>query len=415
MTERTESSTEPRYGWVMVAITPILLGFYMGSLGSISVFLKPLVAEFGWLRGETTFAYLISNAGLGLGGILMGLLADRYPTRRIVLFGCVAIGLSYMAMSRQTTLWQFYLYSGLAAGLGGAALFSPLLANVGGWFTRNRGLALGLATAGQALGQGIVPYVSSHLIAALGWRGAFNALGGFSLVVLVPLALLVRNPPTSARSGPETQGDAVEREAEVFPIPPLRSISVLSFAAILCCIPMAVPMVHVVALAMDRGLIPENAARVLLLLMIAGACGRAVFGKLADNFGPLRTYMLASAWQTAMVFWFTRISSPPMFYLAGLLFGFGYGGVMTGLILCAQCFVPTARRGVSTGVVVMFGFLGMGIGGYGGGLLFDITGDYTMSYAFAAISGILNLLVGGSLYVYQSRRIAALKLQGETA
>jgi MFS family permease len=136
---------------------------------------------------------------------------------------------------------------------------------------------------------------------------------------------------------------------------------------------------------------------------------------LSDRLGTLRAYWLASAGQTAMVFWFTQISSPPMFYLAGLMFGFGYGGVMTCLILCAQGFVPTARRGISTGIVAGFAFLGMGIGGYAGGLLFDITGDYTMSYAFAAISGMVNLLTGGALYVYQSRRIAELKLQGETA
>ena len=100
MTERTDHSSEPRYGWVMVAIAPVFLGLYAGSNGALSVFLKPLVADLGWLRGETSFAYLISTAAVGLGGILMGHLADRIPTRRLVLFGALAMGLSYMALEQ---------------------------------------------------------------------------------------------------------------------------------------------------------------------------------------------------------------------------------------------------------------------------------------------------------------------------
>lgn len=413
---------EPLYGWVMVALAPLFLGFGIGSLGAISVFLKPLATEFGWLRGETAFAYLACQGALGLGGILMGHLADRYSTRRVVFTGSLVIGLAYLAMARQSTLWEFYLYSTLAGGVGAAAFFAPLLANVGGWFNRNKGLALGIATAGQALGQGIVPYLSSFLIDHFDWRVAYNSLGVFALAGLLPLALLIRTPPGRSAPAAKLRDESTNEEAprekpheEVFAIPPGRAISILSIAVIFCCIPMATPMVHVVALASDGGLDAESAARVLLTIMVAGFFGRIFFGKLTDRIGGLPSYLLASAWQTATVFWFVQVDSPRGFFLLAGLFGFGYGGVMTCLIICAQGFAPSAHAAKATAMVALFGFIGMGIGGYQGGFFFDLTGDYVQSYANAAYSGILNLMIVGGLYWLHTKGRHALAAQAASA
>jgi MFS family permease len=406
MNEPNVLPPEPRYGWVMVALAPLFIGFAIGSMGAISVFIKPLGTEFGWLRGETSLSYLLSMAAVGVGGLLMGHLADRYHSRRIVLGGAAVLGLSFLAMARQDSLWEFYLYSCLSSGLGSAAFFAPLLANVGGWFNRNKGLAIGITTAGQALGQGIVPYVASFLIASLGWRGAYNAMGLFALLGLLPLSLLIRNPPArkAQSTGPAAGG------GEAFAVPPPISVGVLSFAAIFCCITMATPMVHVVALASDRGLGPTAAAGVLLAIMVSGFFGRIFFGKLSDWIGGLRGYLLASAWQTALVFGFTLLHSPGAFYALAVLFGFGYAGVMTCLLLCAQGFAPASRSGIATAVVSLFGFIGMGTGGFQAGFFFDVTGDYTQSFANAAFAGMINLLILSSLYFYHTRRVSALRL-----
>ena len=398
---------ESRYGWLMVAMSPLYLGFAIGSLGAISVFLKPLSSDLGWLRGETALAYLAGSVALGLGGILMGYLSDRFTTRLIVLTGVLVIGLGYLAMGRQSSLWQFYLLFILIGGIGMAGLFVPLLANVGGWFTRNKGLAIGITTAGQALGQGIVPYLASFLIYGFGWRGAYNAMGLFALAVLLPLAFLIRTPPAMRGAGTTAKTGGPSR-SQIFPVPPARSISVLSFAAIFCCITMSTPLVHVVALASDRGLDPENAARVLLLIMLSGFFGRVFFGRLTDRTGGLPAYMIASAVQTALVFWFTRLASPHAFYLLAVIFGFGYAGVMTCLIVCAQRFAPAARSGISTGIVSLFALIGMGIGGFQAGYFFDQTGSYTLSFANAAFAGMINLLIVGALYFYFTRRQTAL-------
>lgn len=404
MTDQSALPAEPRYGWVMVALAPLYLGAGIGSLGAISVFLKPLSAEFGWLRGETTFSYLAGMGAIGLGGLLTGYLSDRFTTRRIILLGILVMGGGFLLMARQGALWEFILLSMLTMGVGGAALFTPMLANLGGWFTRNKGLAMGIATAGQSLGQGLVPYGAGLLIAGFGWRYAYNFMGIAVLAVLVPLTLLVRNPPLrtepqAADSAPGlSQGD-ISSYAQ-----PRTTLSLVSLAAVFCCITMATPMVHVVALASDRGLPAESAARVLLIMMLSGFFGRIFFGKLTDRIGPLRTYMIASTWQSVLVYWFVEMESPLGFYILAAVFGFGYSGVMTCLILCAQNFSRAGQLGFATALVALFGFVGMGLGGIQAGIFFDLYGDYTVSFLNATMAGGVNLMILSFLEGYIHKR-----------
>jgi MFS family permease len=407
LARQTALPPEPRYGWLIVALAPVYLGFGIGSLGAIGVFIKPLGAEFGWLRGETAFAYLAGNGVAGVVGLALGSLADRTSTRLVVALGALVSGLAFLGMAYQRTLWEFYAYAMVATGFASAAYFSPLLANVGGWFHRNRGLALGVATAGQALGQGIVPFLASVLIVHVGWRGAFTAMGLFALCALLPLALLLRTPPPEiGRATANAVEAAAERARQA--VPPRVSLSLLAAAAVFCCICMATPIVHVVPLATDRGLAPQTAAGVLLALMVSGFFGRIAFGRLTDSIGGLQGYLLASVWQTATVFWFTQVQTPQAFFLLAVLFGFGYAGVMTCMIVTARSLAPASHAGLATAVAALAGFVGMGIGGFQGGLFFDLTGDYLTSYANAAFAGLYNLVILATLYVYRRQRVAAL-------
>ena len=192
-------------------------------------------------------------------------------------------------------------------------------------------------------------------------------------------------------------------------------LAMLAAAAVFCCICMATPIVHVVPLASDRGLDPASAATVLLLLMISGCFGRIAFGRLSDYIGGLPSYLLASFWQTATVFWFTQANSALSFDLLAILFGFGYAGVMTSLIITAQSLAPSSQAGLATSVAALAGFVGMGLGGFQGGLFFDLTGDYTTSFANAAFAGLYNLVILATLYFYRRERVAALASEAQAA
>jgi MFS family permease len=251
----------------MVVVSFVIMGLQFGALVSISVFLKPLVAEFGWERGNTAFAYTAGTGAVGLGGIVMGWMADRFSTRPVVLFGAVMLGLSLLLLSYLETLWQLYLFYCILGGLGFAALNVPIITNVGQWFSRNKGLALGIVSAGGALGQGLVPYFARYLMIFSGWRGAYTTLAVIFWAVLLPLALLIRTPPRLAKDRNASASGNPRGTEEVYPIAPAKVVIWLSIAVIFCCICMATPIIHVVALASDMGFDSQSAVGVLSLII----------------------------------------------------------------------------------------------------------------------------------------------------
>ena len=404
MTEGHPRSTEDRYGWVIVAAAAVLLGMGTGSLQTISVTLKPIIAEMGWLRGETAFAFTAGTISTGVFGLLMGYLSDRFSVRPVVLSGAAALGVSLLLLSRLNSLWEFYLYFCLMGGLGFGALFAPLIAHVGRWFDKNAGMALGITTAGQALGYGLWPLLASFLIASQGWRQMYAILGVVALVLLVPCALLMRPPPDV--SGGHAPGGAPSGSSDGASSAIARSVFLpwLGIAVIFCCITMATPLVHLVAMVTDRGIGPRTAASVFTAIMFAGVFGRIFFGKLADRIGGLRGHLLASVWQTALVFWFTQLQSLLGFYTLAIFFGLGFSGVMTCMMICVRDCTPPVSRAVSVAIILCFAWIGMGLGGWQGGYFFDLTGDYQLSFANAVVAGAVNLAILSTLHFYLGKK-----------
>jgi len=406
VTAQERFKPESRYAWLLVVVASLLMGMGAGALISISTFLKPICADFGLLRGETSFAYLAGAIAMGLGGIAMGYVSDRYSTRPVVIVGILCLSGSLLLLATQSALWQFYLYYTLLGGFGSAALDAPLLANVGSWFERNKGLALGVALAGRALGQGGVPFAAGLLIANYGWRSAYAILGIACLVGMLPLALIIRNPPGLARAKEASRRvSAVDQQAS-YPVPPALLVGWVSAAGLFCCACMGTAMVHSVAIAEDAGIGAKEAAGVILLIYVSGFFGRIAFGKLSDLIGSIRAYLIASFGQTALIYLFTQMQSLTGFYVHAVIFGFFMSGVMTGLVASVRELTPVHVRGMSTGIVFFFAWVGMGLGGYQAGFFFDASGTYQLPYAVAAATGMVNLAVVGALYFFVRHRSA---------
>ena len=388
--------------WIVVAAATFGMMAGFGVATSVAVFLKPFEAEFGWLRADISFAYALLTAGAALGGLVSGRTMDAMNSRPIVVFGALVIAAGLIALSWQNDLATIqYIY--LAIGVFGfACLYTPLIATVGLWFDRRRGLAMGIVTAGGTLGQALVPLILQPLIESFGWRDAYLMFGLGYLVLLVPAMLLVTKPraPTMLQ-----QGNTAEKVS--WSLPPIVSLCWLGTASIFCCVAMAVPLVHLIALFLDRGLSPAMAGSLLTTVMLAGTVGRIIQGLIADRFGGLTSCMLASIAQTATVYWFVELQSLPSLYLLAAVFGFGYSGVMTGLLLSVREAVPARVTGISIATVTLLAWLGMGIGGYQGGYCFDLTGSYNASFANAAYAGVVNLLILAGLALHLRVHAAA--------
>jgi predicted MFS family arabinose efflux permease len=167
---------------------------------------------------------------------------------------------------------------------------------------------------------------------------------------------------------------------------------------------MSVPLMHLVPLAQERGMTTTDAGSVLFLMLVVAIAGRAVFGQIADMIGALPTWILASGWQTLLVFGFTMITEQREFYIYAVIYGFGYAGVMTAVLVTVRNLAAPARRASSMGIVLAFGYMGHGLGGWQGGFFYDMTSAYTWTYANAAISGFINLAIVCALWWTITRR-----------
>jgi len=392
-----ESIQQP-YRWVIVSASALILALSMGSIiNGMSAYIVPMQDSYGWSRADISLINVAGIVGLAFGGLLTGPLADRFGTRPVVLSGAVVLSLSYLSTYFAVELWQFYTAMFLAGFFGAAAISPPIMAAVGTWFPRGAGLAIGIAAAGQALGQGGVPFVSSLLIQSFGIKGALGATGAAMLFVLVPLALLLRPPPQTALQAANNAAndEGGYQKFSVF-------VPTMSIATLLCCTCMSVPLMHLVPLIQDRGFDPDEAGQVIFLMLMVAVAGRIAFGKLADVIGPLLSYMVATAWMTAMVYGFMYMETLSEFSIYAVVYGFGYAGVMTGILVSVATLTHPSRRASAMGIVTMFAWFGHASGGYLGGYFFDTTGGYQTTYAIAAVSGLMNLLVVGILY-FKSR------------
>jgi MFS family permease len=400
--------------WLILAASTIGMGAGFGATSSFAVFMAPLEQTFGWSRSEVSFGYTLMTVGMAGGGLLWGRLADTRYLRLVVVLGAIVLGGGLVAASRIDTLGQLYVISLLLGAAGFACLFAPLASVVGVWFARRRGLAIGILTAGGAVGQGLVPLMMERAIADLGWRSAYLWSGIIYLLVLLPLMALITRPAQTA-AAPATAA------AHGWAIPPRASTAWLSLAGFLCCFCMAVPLVHVVSLMCHQGHSPAVGARLLFTMMAVGAAGRIAIGMLADRTGALPAYMISSLLQMATVFWFVTTAQMAIIIPVAVVFGFGFAGNMTSLILAVREAMPADRVGRATGLVGMVAWLGMGAGGYVSGFLFDATGSYTASFALAAAAGAANLVtlvllsryaLGWALWVMPGSSTSSVVAQG---
>jgi MFS family permease len=367
------------------------MGF--GVLFTMAVFLTPLAAEFGWPRADVSLAYAVATIGTGLGGVMMGHFADRMPVRWIAVAGAVVPAAALALLSSTRSLAELYAYHALMGLFGVGAILAPLNSLAAKWLARNPGLAIGILSAGGAAGQGLVPFFARHLVLVDGWRHAYLLLGVAYLAIMLPLALAIRDAPRQSAAAMAASAVSYARSR-------IHVLAVLCAAVIFCCVCMATPIMHVVALGSDLGLGGRASAGLLATMMVAGIVGRIAFGSVADRLGSLQSYIVASLGQTSLAFLFPYAASAAALYTLSAVFGLVFSGAMSSLIACGREYSPPGRTGLSIGVVMFAGWIGMALGAWQGGLFYDLCGDYFVSFSNASFAGVINLLLLGLLYLY---------------
>ena len=384
------SQPESPYAWARLAASLALMTISGVGMYAIAVALPAVQAEFGTARSEASLPYAATMIGFGLGGILMGRLSDRFGVMVPVLIGAACLGLGFVAAGASSGLWQFTLAQGLLIGLlGTSSAFAPLVADTSMWFTRRRGIAVAICASGNYLAGAVWPPILQHYFDTIGWRAAFTGVGIFCAATMIPLAFALRRKPPVLNVSGEIRAESQKR----IDIRPNTLFALLCIAGVACCVAMSMPQVHIVAYCGDLGYAAARGAEMLSLMLGFGIVSRLASGWICDRIGGLRTLLLGSGLQGVALLMFLPFDSLVSLYVVAALFGLFQGGIVPSYAIIVREYFPPREAGARVGTVLMCTLLGMALGGWLTGVIFDLTGSYRAAFLNGIGWNLLNLAI----------------------
>jgi MFS family permease len=396
------SSVETRASWVVASVALFILGMSFGAAWLSVVALKDIASEVNGSRSVPALASSLAWLGGGAGGIIMSRIADRIGTRWTVICGSLMIGLG-LSISTLGPPWPLWIGHGLFIGLIGiGGINAPLYIYVSRWFDRRRGSALALISSGTYLAGAIWPPIFEQAIVNFGWRQAMLWYALAEVVLIVPLAAIYfRAPPEVIH--PAASG-ASPGKARVLGWPPNAVFAAMCAAAVLCCIPMAMPQGHLVAFCSDLGISRSMGALMLSVLLGTAFLSRQIWGAISDRIGGLATVLIGSAWQAASMTAFLLTQNEAGLFVVAAAFGLGFSGIIPAYVLTVRELFPASEASWRIPTLLLFSGGGMAAGGWIAGLLYDHLGYYAPAFAVGIGANILNLLMVSMLVGRQRHR-----------
>ena len=371
------------YGYVLVAASFLLQAIGWGAYNSFGVFFNPLMNEYEWSRAGISGAVSVSFCLYGFSSILLGRLNDRVGPRFIMAISGIFLGVGYLLMSRLTSLWQLYLLYSLLVGIGISGTDVVLLSTIARWFVRLRGRMSGVLKVGTGVGMLVMPLFTNWLITAFGWRTAFFVMG---IVVLIPFIglsqLLVRDP---ARRGLRPDGDgrvtakiaqAAEKGFTLRQALKNLQLWLICTAYFLLLVCVFTVLLHIVPHAIDLGIPPNWATRVLATIGGLSIVGRIIMGFSSDRIGNKWALTICYGFLCVSLGWLLLANRLWMLFVFAIVYGFAHGGFFVVMSPLIAEFFGTASHGAIFGMMIFVSNIGGAIGPLLAGYVFDLTGSY---------------------------------------
>jgi len=384
----------------------VVMAIAFGAPWITVVALKEIAAEVDGERAIPAFASALMWIGSGVGGIVMGRIAERVGVRWTVIFGAAMIAVG-LALSSWGPSWPLYVGHGLFIGLIGiGGINAPSYVYISRWFDRRRGSALALISSGAYLAGAIWPPVFARLIAYAGWRHTMLYYAAFELLLIVPAAAWLLAPPPDTPHHP-TQTAAAPKPKSVLGWPPNLVFALQMCAIFTCCMPMSMPQAHLVALCTDHGISAAHGAAMVSVLLGAAFFSRQVWGAISDRIGGLYTMLAGSACQGLGMLAFLLTQNEVGLFTVAALFGMGFSGLVPANVLASRELFPVGEAYWRMPTLLLCSGFGMASGGWIAGVIYDHFGFYAPAFATGlGINGV-NFLIISALSLRRSQTAPA--------
>jgi MFS family permease len=353
-----------------------IVGF---ALYGLPFFYDFFVRDLGWTRQQVTSGNALSKLVVGpVFGFVAGLAVDAFGPRRLMIAGILMAGAALVGLSTVSSLGAFYLFyffNALGYVCGGPLPNQVLLSR---WFDAARGRAMGIAYLGIGVGGALVPLLAYALTQALGWRGALRVLGVLMILIALPAALFVREPPPRPREAAETD--------TLRPVLGRAAFYLLALGSMASIGAVGGTMQNLkLYLSLDRRLPQGEIAAVLSLILIGSLAGRLLMGWLADRWPKKRVMLLV--YSIVAVSIPLMVHAPTLFSLRAfaLLFGVGLGGDYMIIPLMAAELFGLRVMGRLMGVVLTADGVAEAVAPMAVAALRDRTGTYATGFLLLVV------------------------------
>ena len=372
--------TNSVYRWIIVAAGGLLGCVAIGGMFSLPVFLQPIARDTGWSVTGISSAMTIGFLAMAFSSMIWGTLSDRLGPLPVVLTGSVVLAMSLGLASLATSFVVFQFVFGLLVGASTAAIFAPMMACVTGWFDTHRSLAVSLVSGGMGMAPMTMSPLAAWLVSNHDWRTSMQIVALVVAAIMIPVSLLVRRAPAlesgaSAPSSDPSQPDMTLAQA-------LRSpqFIILLLTNFFCCATHSGPIIHTVSYAISCGIPMIAAVTIYSVEGLAGLGGRLLLGLLSDRLGAKRVLIGGLLVQALAIGSYLYVSKLGAFYALAIVFGTAYGGVMPLYAVLAREYFGPRIMGTVFGAATMVSSLGMALGPWAGGMIFDTFHDYRWLY-----------------------------------
>ena len=404
MSVKSISGVESSYAWRRLAASVTLST--VGGIGMwcLVVALPALQHDLGVSRADISFAYTMNTLGFFAGGVTWGYVVDRRGIVVTAILSAIGLAAGFALASTAPSLTLVAAAQALI-GFGAAATFAPLVADISHWFEKRRGVAVAIAASGNYLAGAVWPPIIELLIRDHGWRATYWVAAALCLVTMVPMALtLRRKPPQHHTASGESTAGVAPYSPRSLGLSPNALQAVLIVAGIGCCVAMSMPQVHIVAYCADLGYGTASGATMLSLMLGFGIVSRIASGWIADKVGGVKTLLLGSTLQCVALVVYMIDDSLNSLYLASALFGLFQGGIVPSYAIIVREYFPPKEAGFRVSLAISSTLIGMALGGWMGGVLFDMTGSYRAAFINGIAWNLLNGAVAWWLLMRQARR-----------
>ena len=387
------SAPDGRNSWIRLALALTIVT--VGGLGMwcVVVILPAVQAEFGISRGQASLPYTALMLGVAVGSVVLGRLSDRLGIVSVTFGGGALLAFGFIAAGFAPNLAVFTLIHGACIGIGCSASFGPVVSDISLWFQRRRGIAVAIAASGNYVAGAIWPPLVQSTTAWLGWRTALMAFGVLFCVTLLPLALLLGRFGSSPADQSTNSVNEGRRAGSVTGLSGNAVQGLLVLAGLGCCVAMSMPQVHIVAYCGDLGYGPARGSEMLALMLGFGIISRVGSGFFGDRFGGLATLLAGSLLQCLALVLYALFDSLFSLYVISALFGLFQGGIVPSYAMITRELFPAREAGQRFGTCLAATLVGMALGGWLSGKIFDLSGSYELAFLNGIAWNLLNLTV----------------------